>query len=44
MILKGLDDAEGKPLLVAVADGAIMAGPDGATPPTLDGGQWTWAS
>jgi hypothetical protein len=28
-------------LLVAAADRAIMAGPVGATPPTLDGSQWT---
>ena len=31
-------------VLMAAADGAIMAGPDGARPPTLDGGQWTWPS
>ena len=28
-------------LLVAAADGAILAGPVGARPPTLDGGEWT---
>ena len=27
-------------VLVAAADGAIMAGPVGATPPMLDGGEW----
>ena len=27
-------------LLLAVADGAILAGPVGATPPTLDRGEW----
>jgi hypothetical protein len=28
-------------LLVAAADGANMAGPGGATPPILDGSEWT---
>ena len=28
-------------MLVAAADGAIMAGPDGATLPTVDGSEWT---
>jgi len=31
----------GTRLLVAAADGAIMAGPDGATLPTVDGSEWT---
>ena len=26
---------------MAATDGAIMAGPQGATPPTLEGGEWT---
>jgi len=30
-------------MLVAAADGAIMAGPVGATPPTVDGSEWTHA-
>jgi len=32
-----------KLLLVAVADGAIMAGPVGATLPILDGSEWSLA-
>jgi hypothetical protein len=28
-------------VLMAVGDGAILAGPGWATPPTLDGGDWT---
>lgn len=30
----------GKPVLAAAADGAILAGPGGATPPMLSGGEW----
>jgi hypothetical protein len=39
----GVSKSEIARLLVAVADGAIMAGPMGATPPTVDGTEWPHA-
>jgi hypothetical protein len=37
----GLTELLRQPVLMAVGERAISAGPVGGTPPTLDGGEWT---